>query len=419
MVKHPVDECTLNPANKGKGKGKGRGAGKGKSPYSSSYGIHRNSAIDKQLDQNLRDMAKTSPSIFLVHDSGATRNLLCGTTSKLLPYLQNRRASSPGFVIVGGGRRLPYHSEGKICGITFTIVLDLHYDLYSAIAAAKRGISTVIDYHPDGTNKSYLHDKRKNTLTSLIENNGLLMIPMDTFLASCNSWSLSVSSPTICYGLAHDVLPTLHSQDADFLLHRRLGHMSVRGMRLLRKMGTIGVHVTGPLHSWCQCCHTARQKREPIHKVSNRHPNSLPGQHLHSDLAVISIPAIGNYYYALTVVDEGADKYYIKLLCSKTDTLHAMRDVAAEISSFTQNNVLQWTFDRGTEFLNANVKSYVRDDLHASAFYSNVERPWENGLAERSFGVLFEIARAMLHDAECPPHLWGFALQHAVYIRNR
>ena len=53
------------------------------------------------------------------------------------------------------------------------------------------------------------------------------------------------------------------------------------------------------------------------------------------------------------------------------------------------------------------------------ALYSNVEHPWENGLAGRSFGVVFAIARALLHDAQCPNQLCGHAILHACYLRNR
>ncbi len=134
-------------------------------------------------------------------------------------------------------------------------------------------------------------------------------------------------------------------------------------------------------------------------------------------IVTLTVVAVGNYRYVLTVVDEGG----WQVLCPTPEIQdgHLDRDVATEIQSLTQNKVLQWTFDRGTEFLNSSVKSYARNELHATLFYSNVERPWENGLAERSFGVLFGTARAMLHDAECPLHLWGYAIQHAAYIRIR
>jgi hypothetical protein len=85
----------------------------------------------------------------------------------------------------------------------------------------------------------------------------------------------------------------------------------------------------------------------------------------------------------------------------------------------TKREVVQWTFDRGTGFLNKDVRSHARDELRASTFYSNVEHPWENGLAGRSFGVMFTIARALLHDAQCHNNLWGHAILYACYSRNR
>jgi transposase InsO family protein len=121
----------------------------------------------------------------------------------------------------------------------------------------------------------------------------------------------------------------------------------------------------------------------------------------------------------LAVVDEGADVCYVRLLKDKTCALDGVREIAAEMRAATKREVTQWTFDRGTEFLNKDVRSCARDELRASTFYSNVEHPWENGLAERSFGVMFTIARALLHDAQCPNHPWGHAILHACYLRNR
>jgi len=123
---------------------------------SSCHALVMNSTIEAQLDVKLRRATKSKTGLFLVHDSGATRNLLCGNASPLLPYLSNRRPSPPGHVTVGGGRRLPYSEEGELAGITFTTVDALHYDLYSAIAAAKRGVRTVIDFD-NGVNQSHLY----------------------------------------------------------------------------------------------------------------------------------------------------------------------------------------------------------------------------------------------------------------------
>lgn len=376
------------------------------------------SSVPDHLDSRLR--GTNNRGLHLIHDSGCNRNLLCATTSPLLPYLANRRPAPTGSVTVGGGRRLCYREQGELCGVTFTTVPDLHYDLFSATAAAKRGVTSVIDYSPSGDNRSYLWDKRSGNITPLLEhdNTGLLYIPMNFFLPS-SSRSSSASQSSGDRALVHDVLPTLGRSDADYLIHRRLGHAPGRVIRQLHRAGTKGVLIRGPLPDWCKSCHTAKHRRENIPPSAPRHPDGLPGQHLHSDLCSVRTPALGGYKYALTVVDENGDYYYIRLLRSKASTLRALREVAATSRQATGNDVLTWTFDRGSEFTNASVRAFLRDDLRAIPFYANVEAPWQNGLAERSFGVLFSMARAMLHDASAPKELWGRALLHACYVRNR
>ena len=102
-------------------------------------------------------------------------------------------------MVVGGGRLLPYHEEGEICGITFTTVKDLHYDLYSAICAAKRGVSTIIDYEhyergDGGQNRSYLFDKKTKQATPLIERDGMLEIPFTSFYSARSARHILLAS---------------------------------------------------------------------------------------------------------------------------------------------------------------------------------------------------------------------------------
>ena len=372
-------------------------------------------AVPAHLDSKLR--GTNSSGLHLVHDSGSNRNLLCATTSILIPYLQNRRPAPPGCVTVGGGRRLAYLEQGELAGVTFTTVPDLRYDLFSATAAGKRGVTSVIDYDCNGVNCSFLHDKRNGRITPLREHgdSGLLYIPLDSFISTPSSPSRT--SPDVA--LVHDILPSLTDQDADVLLHRRCGHAPAKSLRLLQHAGSKGVVFRGRLPAWCHSCFSAKHRRERVPATATRHPNGLPGQHLHSDLSSVRTPALGKYKYVLTVVDECGDYYYARLLRSKQHVLRAMRQVVSVSTLETGNSVLTWTFDRGSEFLNHAVQSYVRDDLRASAFYANVEAPWQNGIAERSFGVLFNMARAMLHDSNSPPELWGRAILHACYVRNR
>jgi hypothetical protein len=89
------------------------------------------------------------------------------------------------------------------------------------------------------------------------------------------------------------------------------------------------------------------------------------------------------------------------------------------IEARTGHKLLTWQFDRGTEFLNSTFEKWLKMELVVIQRFSNIEHPWENGLAERSFQTLFSLSRSLLKYADLPDRIWGKAILHAVYITNR
>jgi transposase InsO family protein len=75
------------------------------------------------------------------------------------------------------------------------------------------------------------------------------------------------------------------------------------------------------------------------------------------------------------------------------------------ISARTGNKLLTWQFDRGTEFLNGTFETWLKMELGVIQRFSNVEHPWENGLAERSFQTLFSMSRSLLKYADLPDRI--------------
>jgi len=73
--------------------------------------------------------------------------------------------------------------------------------------------------------------------------------------------------------------------------------------------------------------------------------------------------------------------------------------------------------DRGTEFLNKNLRSWCNTEgiqLQLTAPYS----PLQNGVAERMNCTLVKLARMMITDSKLPEFLWEPAVAHAAYLRN-
>jgi transposase InsO family protein len=165
----------------------------------------------------------------------------------------------------------------------------------------------------------------------------------------------------------------------------------------------------------------AKQRAENHGREHKRHPNGRPGEHLHSDLAILSTLDIKGNKYVLTVVDEISHEVVIALLKRKTaeDVYRVCKQIQTAIAARTGTKLLTWQFDRGTEFLNSTFEKWLKLELGVTQRFSNIEHPWENGMAERSFQTLFSLSRSLLKHADLPDRLWGKAILHSVYITNR
>ncbi len=100
-------------------------------------------------------------------------------------------------------------------------------------------------------------------------------------------------------------------------------------------------------------------------------------------------------------------------MCRVSKKIHLL------ISARTGNKLLTWQFDRGTEFLNSKFEQWLKMELGVTQRFSNVEHPWKNGKAERSFQTLFALSRSLLKHADLPDRLWGKAILHSTYLANR
>jgi transposase InsO family protein len=389
-------------------------------------------------------------------DSGATRSVI-SENSIIKPYLKNVQPTT-GSCSIGNGQPLHYLQRGIINKqFEITVVKDLKYDLYSAVSAAKLGISSIIDYDmTTGKNNSYTIDKTTGEITPLIERGrGILELPlhlgMDISLLSADGTNkpkeedttLSPNLISIFWDtienksfdhakrennttefslFTFDILRSLNQREQDFLIHARLGHIPREKILQLIKNGTTGIEsYSGKFKELCKPCMQAKHRAENHGHQHTRHPEGKPGEHLHSDLAVVSTPNLNGNKNVLTVVDEISKEIMIALLKRKTaaEVNNTCRQILAIIWARTENKLKTWQFDRGTEFLNSHFSKWIMQELGATQRFSNVEHPWENGVAERSFETLFGIARSLLKHADLLNTLWGKAILHSVFLKNR
>ncbi len=130
-------------------------------------------------------------------DSGASRTII-QTESPLRSHLSNVLPSN-GSCTIGNGTRLPYVETGILTANNpATVVEGLKFDLYSAVEAAKRGISAIIDFDPiSGENRSFTYCKDSGEISPLVERrHGALEVPVHQTLARKDTVGLIAKEPT-------------------------------------------------------------------------------------------------------------------------------------------------------------------------------------------------------------------------------
>jgi hypothetical protein len=230
-----------------------------------------------------------------------------------------------------------------------TVVADLKYDLFSSVNAAKQGLTSIIDYDlQTGKNNSYTIDKITGAVTPLVERGkGILELPLHLMIP--RGKSLTAISPVAqlhaalppnivsmfwhCYEdesfdhatrennesdyslFTFDIIKSLNERERNFLIHARLGHLPRNKILQMIKNGTTGISdYSGKFKELCKPCFQAKQRAEDHGHEHQRHPNGRPGEHLHSDLAVLSTLDLNGNKYVLTVVDEISKEIVVALL---------------------------------------------------------------------------------------------------------
>ena len=423
----------------------------------------------------------------MFYDSGASRTVI--QSDSPLRSLLTQVKPTTGSCTVGSGIQLPYLESGVLMEHNPVTVVDgLHFDLYSAVSSAKRGISAVIDFDlKTGVNKSFTFCKQTGEVFPLIERKqGVLELPLhlainrngtaglfagdnqpycmaapdapvshsteqqrhpttehpdhrkpytsrvlmrpyhiSAFWRALDDKNLSLthrSSNTTQMALfTFDIVNSLSDKERDFLIHARLAHLPSKQILKLIKQGNTGLPYSGKFAELCRPCLEARHKAHNKNKLATRNANGNIGEHLHSDLAIVSTRDFHGFKYVLTIVDEISAEVVVILLKDKTadSVLHACKRAHSLITSRARSTLRTWQFDRGSEFMNKQFDTWIHSELGAKQLFSNVEHPWENGIAERSFQTIFAKARAMIKHADLPNGTWGKAVLHAVFLMNR
>ena len=215
----------------------------------------------------------------------------------------------------------------------------------------------------------------------------------------------------ICNG----VVNALEGDSSIELWHKRLGHMSEKGMQILSKKEFLPGMKGTPLKT---CVHCLAGKQ---HRVSFR--SSFPSRKsnvldlIHSDVCgPLKVRSHGGALYFVTFIDDHSRKVWAYTLKTKDQVLDVFKYFQAKVERETGKKLKCVRSDNGGEYIGP-FDQYCR--TQGIRHQMTVKKtPQQNGVAERMNRTMVERMRCMLSHAKLPRSFWAEAMRTAVDLIN-
>ncbi|WVZ00646.1 hypothetical protein V8G54_026715 [Vigna mungo] len=232
-----------------------------------------------------------------------------------------------------------------------------------------------------------------------------------------DNWKISKGAMTIARGRKSGTLYKTEGachliavamNESPNLWHRRLGHMSEKGMRMMHSKGKLP-SLRSIEFDMCEDCILGKQKRVSFQR-SGRIPKKESLELVHSDVwGPTTVSSIGGKRYFVTFIDDHS---------RKSEVFEAFKIWKAMIENETGLKIKKLRSDNGGEYEDTRFKKFCYE--HGIRMERTVPgMPQHNGVAERMNRTLIEIARSLCLQSGLPKQLWAEAVNTTTYLINR
>lgn len=203
------------------------------------------------------------------------------------------------------------------------------------------------------------------------------------------------------------------------LWHRRLGHLSVKGMKQLRDGACGGVSFQDEenLES-CKACLQGKMSAASYPSRS-AHRATEPLQLIHSDVCgPMPEPSWGGARFLVTFTDDYTRKTYGYLMKEKSEVINHFITFKSHVEKQLGLRIKALRTDNGGEYFSNKFSEYLKREgiVHQSTVpYC----PQQNGVSERLNRTLMDKVRCMLAESKLCNRYWGEAVMTAIYLKNR
>ena len=170
---------------------------------------------------------------------------------------------------------------------------------------------------------------------------------------------------------------------------------------------------------FCEPCTIAKAKCHPVAKERLGEQATTYGGEIHSDLwGPAPLESLGRRRYYVSYTDNKTCKTTLYLLREKLETFETYKRFEAWVRNHRDAKIKVLRTDRGGEYLSNEFTAHL--EAQGTEHILTVhDTPQQNGVAERLNGILAEKVHALLYDSGLPRFLWGEAVNHATWLKNR
>ena len=217
--------------------------------------------------------------------------------------------------------------------------------------------------------------------------------------------------------LSKDCIALVGSENDTMTWHRRLGHMSEKGMKMMLERGMLH-GLTSLEMGQCEDCILGKQTRVSFSKTA-RTPKKEKLELVHSDVwGPAPVPSLGGSRYYVTFIDDSTRKVWVYFMKNKSDVFMAFKKWKSQVELESSCKVKCLRSDNGGEYVRYEFKNFGSE--HGIRMERTVPRtPRQNGVAERMNRTLNERARSMRLHAGLSKSFWADAINTAAHLINR
>ena len=196
--------------------------------------------------------------------------------------------------------------------------------------------------------------------------------------------------------------------------HKRLGHMSEKGLGILSKKDLLP-GIKGTNLDTCVDCIMGKQHRVSFHSyLPSRKSNIL--DLIHTDVCMMSTKSMGGASYFVTFIDDHSRKVWAFALKTKDQVQEIFKQFHVKVERETGRRLKCVRADNGGEYRGPFEEYCKKYGIRLEK--SVPKTPQHNGVAERMNRTICERVRCMLSNAKLPSSFWGEAMRTAVDLIN-